>query len=158
VITNPHVNLKEPYNLNRADGNYVSTEEHFVLCQIIKLNSAMYIQSLCEQVILQALGRESVPEYRPRRSREIYFPRTFSFKRARVQAELDRMIAAAKAKGLPESSVQSLYVRGPEVIKEHERRNGYDRPHGPAGVCDTIKDPVGKAFSAQRARELELIT
>jgi hypothetical protein len=23
VITNPHVNLKEPYNLNRADGDYV---------------------------------------------------------------------------------------------------------------------------------------
>ena len=24
VIANPHVNLREPYNLNRADGDYVS--------------------------------------------------------------------------------------------------------------------------------------
>jgi hypothetical protein len=24
VITNPHVNLREPYNLNRPDGDYVS--------------------------------------------------------------------------------------------------------------------------------------
>lgn len=23
VITNPHVNLKDPFNLNRSDGNYV---------------------------------------------------------------------------------------------------------------------------------------
>lgn len=26
VITNPHVNLVEPYNLNRADGDYVSPD------------------------------------------------------------------------------------------------------------------------------------
>lgn len=28
VITNPHVNLVEPYNLNRPDGDYVSTASH----------------------------------------------------------------------------------------------------------------------------------
>ncbi|KAJ7189934.1 hypothetical protein B0H12DRAFT_1332311 [Mycena haematopus] len=76
VITNPHVNLKEPYNLNRADGDY----------------------TLCEQVILRALGRTSVPEFKPTRPREVYFPRTFTFKRARVQEELARLVAAAAAK------------------------------------------------------------
>ena len=66
------------------------------------------------------------------------------------------MVAAAKAKGQPETSVQSLYMRGPEVIREHERRNGYDLPHGPGGLCASSKDPIGKAFSAQRAREFGL--
>lgn len=27
VITNPHVNLVEPYNLNRVDGDYVSSDK-----------------------------------------------------------------------------------------------------------------------------------
>jgi hypothetical protein len=158
VITNPHVNLKEPYNLNRADGNYVSFKDECVRAASKKLNDEIHIQTLCEQVILRALGRDSVPEFRPTRTRETYFPRTFTFKRARVHGELDRMIAAAKANGLPETSVQSLYVRGPEVIREHERRNGYDLPHGPGGVCESSKDTIGKAFSAERARELGLMT
>jgi hypothetical protein len=134
VITNPHVNLKDPFNLNRPDGDY----------------------TLCEQVILRALGRDSVPEFKPTRPRQVYFPRTFTFKRARVQEELDRLVAAAKAKGLPADSVDSIYLKGEEVIKEHERRNGYDRPHGPGGLCLTPEDPVGKEFEQERMKILGL--
>ncbi|KAJ7105843.1 hypothetical protein C8R44DRAFT_745498 [Mycena epipterygia] len=132
VITNPHVNLKDPYNLNRPDGDY----------------------TLCEQVILRALGRDSVPEFKPTRPREVYFPRTFTFKRARVQEELDRLVATAKAKGLPADSVDSIYLRGEEFIKEHEKRNGYDRPHGPGGLCLTPEDPVGLEFERERMKML----
>jgi hypothetical protein len=31
VITNPHVTLKEPYNLNRPDGDYVSLVNPFFI-------------------------------------------------------------------------------------------------------------------------------
>ena len=86
----------------------------------------------------------------------IYFPRTFTWKRAKIQEELDRMIAAAAAKGLPSSTVESLYLKGADVIREHERRNGYDRPHGPGGISETSQDPVGKAYSARRKLELGL--
>ena len=41
------------------------------------------------------------------------------------------MIAAAQAKGLGADSVDSVYLRGEEEIREHERRNGYDRVAGP---------------------------
>lgn len=47
VITNPHVTLKEEYNLDRPDGDY----------------------SLLEQLILRALDRQSIPEYHPTRPR-----------------------------------------------------------------------------------------
>lgn len=115
-----------------------------------------FTQTLCEQVILRALNRSSIPEYTPTRPRQTYFPRTFTFKRARIQEELDRMIQSAASKGLPASSVESLYVKGEDVVREHEKRNGYDRPHGPGGVCVSSKDPIGKAFAEQRAREMGL--
>jgi hypothetical protein len=66
------------------------------------------------------------------------------------------MIQFAASKGLPASSVESLYVKGEDVVREHEKRNGYDRPHGPGGVCVSSKDPIGKAFAEQRAREMGL--
>lgn len=50
-------------------------------------------QSLCEQVILRALGRDSVPEYVLTRERQTYYPRTAAFKRARILGELDRIVA-----------------------------------------------------------------
>ena len=38
------------------------------------------------------------------------------------------MIAAAKAKGLDESSIDSVYLRrGTKEFEEYERRNGFDR-------------------------------
>lgn len=47
-------------------------------------------------------------------------------------------------------------MRGEEVIREHEKRNGYDREHGPGGICETSADVVGKAWSAKVAAELGL--
>ncbi|ORY31054.1 hypothetical protein BCR39DRAFT_494260 [Naematelia encephala] len=114
VISNPHVNLVEPFNLNRKDSDY----------------------TMCEQVILRALGRESVPEFKPTRPRLSHYPRTAFFKRARVAEELQRMIQAAESKGLGPESVDSIYLKGEEAIKEHEKRNGYDKEIGPGGVLE----------------------
>lgn len=127
VITNPHVNLRDPFNLNRPDGDY----------------------TLCEQVILRGLGRESIPEYIPTRERLAFYPRTAWFKRERVTAELQRMIADAEAKGGSAADVDSIYLRGEEAIAEHEARNGYDKEIGPTGVVSSLNDdhhekPEGK--------------
>jgi len=51
-----------------------------------------------------------------------------------VPVELERLVAAAKKKGLGPESVDSVYLRGEEAVREHERRNGYDRPWGVNGV------------------------
>ncbi|KAI5479741.1 hypothetical protein MNV49_003002 [Pseudohyphozyma bogoriensis] len=122
VIANPHCNMVEPFNLNRADGDY----------------------TLCEQVILNALGRTSIPEYAPTRSREVYYPWTANFKRARVQEELQRMLADAEARGLGPDAVDSVYLKGEEAIKEHERRNGYDKEQGPGADKHTGDGSVMK--------------
>ncbi|GFZ46525.1 hypothetical protein JCM24511_04772 [Saitozyma sp. JCM 24511] len=114
VISNPHVNLVEPFNLSRDDGDY----------------------TLCEQVILKALKRESIPEFKPARSRLAHYPRTAFFKRARVAEELQRMRDAAVAKGLDPNNVDSIYVKGEAAILEHEKRNGYDKEYGPGGVLE----------------------
>lgn len=85
-----------------------------------------------EQVILNNLGRESIPEYKPTRERKSWFPRNAGFKRAKAQEELERMIAAAKARGLDESSVDSIYLRkGTKEFDEFERRNGFDKEPNP---------------------------
>ncbi|EMR66689.1 hypothetical protein UCREL1_6320 [Eutypa lata UCREL1] len=95
-----------PYVLNRSDGNY----------------------SLLEQVILRNLGRESLPEFKTTRGRKFWYPRNAGFKRAKAEAELQRMLAAAKAKGLDESSVDSIYLRrGTKEFEEFERHNGFDK-------------------------------
>ena len=90
------------------------------------------------------MGRTSIPEYKNTRPRIAYYPRNGFFKRARVGEELDRMIAAAKRQGLPESSVGSIYQGSAEEIKEHEARNGYDKPWGPKGVQLIEADVEGK--------------
>lgn len=128
VITNPHVNLREPFNLNRADGDY----------------------TLCEQVILRGLGRESIPEYKPTRERLAFYPRTAWLKRERVAAELQRMIADAESKGLPASSVDSVYLRGEEAIAEHEARNGYDKEIGPTGVMASMTQDSRDNITGQK--------
>ena len=64
-----------------------------------------------------------------------WYPRNASLKLVRAPEELARMEAAAESKGLPRSSVNSLYQKpGSETWKEYERRNGYDKPICPAGV------------------------
>jgi hypothetical protein len=87
-------------------------------------------QTLCEQVILRALGRTSVPEYTPTRPRLSFYPRTAFYKREKVRAELARMVAAAGSA----AAVDSVYLRGAAALAAHEARNGYDLPVGPTGV------------------------
>jgi len=112
VITNPHVSLTEPLQLNREDGDY----------------------TLVEKVILHHMGRDSIPEYKATRPRMAYYPREQFTKRARIQDELARMEAYAQKKGLPAESVRSIYQGTPEQIAEHEKRHGYDKAWGPNGV------------------------
>jgi hypothetical protein len=100
-------------------------------------------QTLCEKVILRALDRSSIPEYKPTRPRIVHYPRTAFFKRARVAEELDRMVKDAESKGLGAGSVDSVYLRGEEAVLEHERRNGYDKTYGPQGV----QAKAGKGFT-----------
>jgi hypothetical protein len=129
VITNPHINLVKPFNLNREDPTDYT---------------------LCEQVILKALGRESIPEFKPTRPRTVHYPRTAYFKRAMVAAELERMVKAAEAKGLGKETVDSIYLKGEEAIKEHEKRNGYDQDYGPGGVTLFSAGIYSSAFPEEK--------
>jgi hypothetical protein len=58
------------------------------------------------------------------------------------------------AKRLSVDSVDSIYLRGEEFIKEPEKRNGYDQPHGPGGLWLTPEDPVGLEFEKERMKVL----
>ena len=94
-------------------------------------------QSLAEQVILRAMNRTSIPEYKAERERITFYPRTAYFKRERIREELERMIRHSNETGEP---VDSVYLRGEEAVLEHERRNGYDKAWGPNGVAATAGD------------------
>ncbi|KZT51166.1 hypothetical protein CALCODRAFT_443460 [Calocera cornea HHB12733] len=119
VITNPHASLKEPFNFNRADPSDYS---------------------LVEQAILDRLGKPNgLPEWHITAPRRFFYPRNYTFKVARVQEELERMIAHAKSQGLGPESVDSIYLRGDDAIKEHQRRNGFNLPHGPNKFPDGVK-------------------
>lgn len=109
-------------------------------------------QTLCEQVILRALNRTSIPEYTPTRPRLSYYPRTAFFKRERVAAELERLIAHAEANGGSAADVDSVYLRGPEAVAEHERRNGYDKAFGPNGVLSAYGPDGRQAFNNDEGR------
>ena len=132
VITNPHVNMHVPFNLNRPDGDYVSSPTF--LPPLAHTDVWVTEKSLAEQVILRAMGRTSIPEYKATRERITFYPRTAYFKRERVREELERMIKHANTTGEP---VDSVYLRGEEALLEHERRNGYDKSWGPTGVAAT---------------------
>lgn len=119
VITNPHVTLKEPYNLNRADGDYVGL--FHCLSSYYKLT---VLQSLLEKVILRALDRISIPDYKPMRDRMFWYPRHWTFKEDKIRDELKSMITAAKAKGLDEKAVDSIWLQGEEARRDFDRRNG----------------------------------
>jgi hypothetical protein len=79
-----------------------------------------------------------------------YYPRTAFFKREKVRGELDRLLADAKARGLPDASVDSVYLRGEAAIAEHEKRNGYDKTWGPNGVAASMRDDVVHVPTAAR--------
>lgn len=88
-------------------------------------------------MVLRALERESIPEYKATRPRTAFYPRTAWFKREKVSDELRRMIADAEARGGSAKDVDSVYLRGEQAIAEHERRNGYDKDFGEHGVSQT---------------------
>jgi hypothetical protein len=50
------------------------------------------------------------------------------------------MLEHAQSQGLPPESVDSIYLKGEQAIKEHLRRNGYDKSHGPGPIAYTMKD------------------
>jgi hypothetical protein len=58
-------------------------------------------------------------------------------KQERVAGELQRMIVAAEARGGNVANVDSVYLRGEDALREHERRNGYDKDFGECGVSQT---------------------
>ena len=99
------------------------------------------------------MGRESIPEYKNTRPRIAYYPRNGFFKRARLGEELERMVAAAQKKGLPAESVGSIYQGSTESIKEHEARNGFDKPWGPKGVQLVESDVKGVIKSMDGVEE-----
>jgi hypothetical protein len=53
-----------------------------------------------------------------------WYPRNWTFKEKKIGRELDAMIAAAKAKGLNESAVDSIWLQGEQARKDFDRRNG----------------------------------
>ena len=67
------------------------------------------------------------------------------------------MVEAAKGKGLPAESVGSIYQGTPEQIREHEARNGYDKPWGPKGVQLIEADVEGKLKSLEGVKEGEQV-
>ncbi|KAK1478401.1 hypothetical protein CTAM01_15003 [Colletotrichum tamarilloi] len=110
VITNTHVTLKDQLHLDRPDKNYV---------------------------ILRALDRESIPEFKPTRERKFWYPRNFCFKEKRIEDELKAMKDAAAAEGLDASNVDSIWV-SEKARSDFARTNGLLLPvHEEAGFETT---------------------
>jgi hypothetical protein len=53
-----------------------------------------------------------------------WYPRNWTFKEEKIRDELNAMIAAAKAKGLDEKAVDSIWLKGDQARKDFDRRNG----------------------------------
>ena len=53
-----------------------------------------------------------------------WYPRNWTFKEAKIQEELAAMIAVAKAKGLDERAVDSVWLQGEQARNDFDRRNG----------------------------------
>ncbi|KAK3943051.1 ribonucleoside-diphosphate reductase large subunit [Diplogelasinospora grovesii] len=69
IITNPPVSLREPFNFNRPDGNY----------------------TLVEQVTLRALGKDSLPDWKPTAPRESVVPERLKVQMKMKEDELRRL-------------------------------------------------------------------
>ncbi|KZT54362.1 hypothetical protein CALCODRAFT_438776 [Calocera cornea HHB12733] len=114
IITNPHVTLKEPFNLDRDDPSDYS---------------------LIERVILDRLGRDRIPEseYRdPSVPRISYYPRNLPLRTTGVPDEIRRLQAAAEASGKGKDSIYSIWLdpEGPDM-QMFKRNFGLDLPEGP---------------------------
>ena len=114
------------------------------------------MKNLLEQVILNGLGRESLPEWKITRERKFWYPRNAGFKRAYAEAELERMIKHYTAQGLPASAVDSIYQKkGTKEWDEYEERNGFRKETNPAGdlmeqhnIGEFVRKPNGTAAKA----------
>lgn len=64
-----------------------------------------------------------------------WYPRNWTFKEAKIRDELEAMIAVAKAKGLDEKAVDSIWLKGEKAKKDFDERNGLLLPvHEEAGL------------------------
>jgi len=67
------------------------------------------------------------------------------------------MLEHAKRNGLDPVTVDSVYLKGEEAIREHEKRNGYDLEFGPNGVMssqqENTNDVSGSDVNAIKVKE-----
>lgn len=57
-----------------------------------------------------------------------WYPRNSAFKLNKVDDELARLKADRALKGLPESSIDSVYVQAGKAMEDFIKHNGYDLP------------------------------
>lgn len=57
-----------------------------------------------------------------------WYPRNSAFKLNKVDNELARLKADRASRGMPETTIDSVYLRGEEAMKDFIKRNGYDLP------------------------------
>lgn len=53
-----------------------------------------------------------------------WYPRNWTFKEVKIRAEVDAMVAAAKAKGFDEDVVDSIWLKGEQARNDFDERNG----------------------------------
>lgn len=53
-----------------------------------------------------------------------WYPRNWTFKEAKIREELAAMVTVAKAKGLDEKAVDSIWLQGEQARKDFDRTNG----------------------------------
>jgi hypothetical protein len=71
-----------------------------------------------EQVNLNNLDSDSIPEYKPTRERKFWYPPNPGFKPAKAHGELEWMTAADKADGRDEGSVDNIFcAKGPRSLR-----------------------------------------
>lgn len=57
-----------------------------------------------------------------------WYPRNSAFKLNKVDDELARLKADRVRKGLPESNIDSIYLKGDKAMEDFIENNGYDLP------------------------------
>jgi hypothetical protein len=57
-----------------------------------------------------------------------WYPRNSAFKLNKVDDELARLKSDRARRGLPPSSIDSVYVQGEKAMKDFIAHNGYDLP------------------------------
>lgn len=57
-----------------------------------------------------------------------WYPRNSAFKLNKLDDELARLKADRVNRGLPESTIDSVYLKGKEAMSDFIKHNGYDLP------------------------------